>query len=67
MACLEEGLWPEPTLAIWWEPTLSAMNACRDLARCRGIADKVGSHRAVRNSQKSIHRGTTPRWIEVSL
>jgi hypothetical protein len=27
-----------------WEPTLSAMGACRNLARCRGIADKVGSH-----------------------
>ncbi|MGF6711145.1 hypothetical protein QFZ41_002109 [Luteibacter sp. W1I16] len=27
-----------------WEPTLSAMGACLNLARCRGIADKVGSH-----------------------
>jgi len=31
----------------WWEPTLSAMGACGNLARCRGIADKVGSHQAV--------------------
>jgi len=23
------------------------MGACRDLARCRGIADKVGSHRSI--------------------
>jgi len=26
----------------WWEPTLSAMGACPNPARCRGIADKVG-------------------------
>jgi len=30
---------------LWWEPTLSAMSACLNLARYRGIADKVGSHK----------------------
>jgi|GEM_PF-5346866 len=32
---------------VRWEPTLSAMGACLDLARCRGIADKVGSHQNI--------------------
>jgi len=27
-----------------WEPTLSAVDVCGNLARCRRVADKVGSH-----------------------
>ncbi|WP_426284856.1 hypothetical protein [Luteibacter sp. E-22] len=42
----------EPSL--WWEPTLSAMDACLDRARCRGIADKVGSHQGVAVKQGEV-------------
>jgi hypothetical protein len=30
---------------LWWEAASAAMGARLNLARCRGIADKVGSHK----------------------
>jgi hypothetical protein len=43
-AHLKKTLAPGGNRLLLWEPTLSAMGACLDLIRCRGIADKVGSH-----------------------
>ncbi len=42
---------------LLWEPTLSAMGACLDLDRCRGIADKVGSHQGAARVGCMTHRG----------
>jgi len=45
---------------VRWEPTLSAMGARSNLARCRGIADKVGSHQSI---SWCSGRGLPAAWL----